>query len=116
MTFSSTGRSSSHNEDVPPVPQLPKGLPMSPLSKPLPVKPRHHSSTDNLRLVAHRLPAPPLRSRKGKGKKAPEALKAPELHHVPQLLPVFTEMVSYIFDLDKTLVLIHSGDAATSSS
>jgi hypothetical protein len=57
-----------------------------------------------------------LKSRKGKGKKAPEALKAPELRHIPQLLPVFTEMVSHMFDLGKTLALIHPGDAATSSS
>jgi hypothetical protein len=41
-----------------------------------------------------------LKSRKSKGKKAPEALKAPELHQVPKLLPVFTEMVSQTFDLD----------------
>jgi len=98
MTFSLTGRSSPHSQAVPPVPQLPKGLPMSPLSKPLPPSPRafklqQHSSTDNLRLAAHRQPAPLLKSRKGKGKKAPEALKAPELRHIPQLLPVFTEMM-----------------------
>jgi hypothetical protein len=42
----------------------------------------------------------PLKSRKGRGKTAPEALKAPELHQVPKLLPVFTEMVSQTSDLD----------------
>jgi hypothetical protein len=99
MTFS---RSSRLSQDLPPVPTLPKGQPMS---KPLPpsprtFKPRQHSSTDDLSLQAQRQMATSLKSRKSKGKKAPEALKAPELHQVPKLLPVFTEMVSQTFDLD----------------
>jgi hypothetical protein len=94
MTFSFSGRSSRTSQDLPPpVPALPKGQPMSAITKPLPqsprsFRPRHHSSTDNLPLQA------PLKSSR-KGKKA-EALKPPELHHIPQLLPVFKEMVRLI--------------------
>ena len=117
MTFSLTGRSSRLSQDPPPVPPLPKGQPLS--TKPLPpspriAKPRRHSSTDNLTLQTQRQAITPLKSRKGKGKKVLEALKAPELHHVPQLLPVFTEMVSKTFILTLTR-LTDIPDAASST-
>lgn len=94
MTFNSSHRS----QDVPPVPPVPK-LPMSSFTKPLPPSPgpaniRKHSSSDNLSIPKPRRAPSPARPRKGKAKKAPETLKSPELHHIPQLLPVFTEMVS----------------------
>jgi len=105
MTFSLSRSSSRNSEDVPPVPSLPKGLPMSPLSKPLTPDPRlfrsrQHSSTHDLPLAAQHQ-AVTLKSRKGKANKAAEALKPPVLHHIPQLLPVFIEMVGRIFDIGK---------------
>ena len=121
MTFSPISRSAK-NPGVPPVPVLPKGLPMSPLSKPLPPSPmplkhRQHSSTDNLSSAARRQAAAPLTSRKGKSKKAQEVLKSPELRHIPQLLPVFTEMVSQtLYSRIRRRALIFSPDAAASSS
>jgi hypothetical protein len=106
MTFSLSRSSSRNSEDVPPVPSLPKGLPMSPLSKPLPPDPRlfrarQHSSTHDLPLAAQHQAVTPLKSHKGKANKAAEALKPPVLHHIPQLLPVFIEMVGRIFDMGK---------------
>lgn len=93
---------SSH--DIPPVPPLPN-FPLSPLTKPLPpspapgrtrptpVAPRPPQSTNPSIQKPRRAPSP-TRSRKGKGKKAAEALKPPPLQHIPTLLPVFTELVS----------------------
>jgi hypothetical protein len=103
MTFSLTSRSSRLSQDLPPVPPLPKGQPKSALSKPLPpsprsFKPRQHSSTDNLASQPQRQMATHLKSRKSKGKNAPRVFKAPELNHIPKLLPVFTEMVSQTFN------------------
>lgn len=97
MTFSSSSRSSRQSRDLPPLPPLPK-LPSSILSKPLPSNP----SPSELQRLSHHLPASnparretsPVRLRKGKNKKSPEAIKPPDLHHIPKLLPVFTEMVS----------------------
>jgi len=100
MTFSLSRSSSRYSQGTPPVPPLPKGLPLSPLSKPLPpsprqIKPRQHSSTDDLPSPAYRHTATPLKSHHGKGKKT-DALKPPELHHIPELLPVFIEMMRHL--------------------
>lgn len=100
MTFSSSSKSRA-NHDLPPVPPVPK-LPLSTMSKPLPPNPglpthRTHSSADHLPVSQPRREPSPPHPRKRRGKKAPEALKPPDLHHLPQLLPVFTEMVSRFF-------------------
>ncbi|KAF9259537.1 hypothetical protein L218DRAFT_990028 [Marasmius fiardii PR-910] len=70
----SLNRSSRHNEDIPPVPPIP-GTPLrTAMSKPLPPSP---------------LPKPPPKNNKRKGRN----LQPPELIHIPQLLPVFKEMI-----------------------
>jgi len=98
MTFSLSGKSSRQSQDLPPLPPLPTPL-NSALSKPSPSssspsKPRQHHPPDHLSITnSARRESSPSRTRKGKGKKAPEALKPPDLHHIPKLLPVFTEMM-----------------------
>jgi Domain of unknown function in PX-proteins (DUF3818) len=88
------------NQDVPPVPPLPDGVssgtPRVAANDPLPSKPPSRPFADQ------KLP-PPLPPRnfeqtstsKGKGKKT-QALKPPELQHIPKLLPIFTELVSQL--------------------
>jgi hypothetical protein len=72
----------SHDSPAPPVPPLPKGS---------------HSAT-TARLPRPSPLSPPsrtlLQTPKIKPKKTPEALKPPELIHLPKLLPIFVEMVS----------------------
>ncbi|KAF7971109.1 hypothetical protein HWV62_22036 [Athelia sp. TMB] len=95
------------HDSAPPVPPLPGKGPLSPLSptqKPLPPSPmvRKHSSTDNFATRTQqqpaspqrrRMPMSPVKSRKRKGRKASEQINAPELQHIPQLLPIFQEMM-----------------------
>lgn len=107
MTFSLSSDSSRRSrQDLPPVPPLPPKSHLSPsspyMTKPLPPSPgplpRKHSSTDHLpprsQQQQRRMPASPIQSRKHKKKADVETMISPELHHVPKLLPVFTEMVS----------------------
>lgn len=99
--------SSRSKQDLPPVPPLPNNIPLSALTKPLPASPAPEKSqptstpvvprppqSANLSVQRPRRAPSPMRPRKGKGKKAPEALKPPHLQHIPTLLPVFTELVS----------------------
>jgi hypothetical protein len=94
MTFSLPGKghSSRHSADMPPppVPALPGQVPLTALQKPLPPDP-FSGTTDHV--VPHKSrPKPssvPLPGRK----KATETLKPPDLEHIPNLLPVFTEIV-----------------------
>ena len=90
--------SASSAPPVPPVPPMFRTHHQSTnswSSKPLPPSPASRSFTN-------RPPPPPskthhvLPKRKTKGKKGSEALKPPELHHIPQLLPVFVEMVRLV--------------------
>lgn len=80
MTFSPKHASSQSHDLVPPVPLIPHN---SYLSKPLPPDPpsRSSPSTPNAK-------TPKLR-------KSNKTLKLPDLHHIPQLLPVFSEIVSH---------------------
>ncbi|TFK55731.1 hypothetical protein OE88DRAFT_1652180 [Heliocybe sulcata] len=97
MTFSHSQRPSRHHDsDAPPLPPLPpKDHLTSPRHKPLPPSPkvpRQRTSVDELR----RRPQPDTRAQ-GKTlqrhKKRPEPVKPPELQHIPQLLPLFVEMM-----------------------
>lgn len=107
------------SHDVPPVPPLPahSKSAQAALSKPLPPSPTSRSSirppVDRaLPATPSRLshaphapasppPPPPPTKKKAKGKKKPaQMLKPPELQHIPQLLPVFTEMVGFILSVD----------------
>ena len=88
----------THDPAVPPVPALPPKNPyVTALSKPQPQSPSPGSSFEHVALspTPSRHREPPPQPRKGKGKKAPETLKPPDLHHIPQLLPVFTELVRH---------------------
>ena len=98
------GRAST--DSAPPVPPLPQGVVSPSFQKPLPPSPAFPlSSSDTMSLesrstggqshlhhgaTASRPPPPKPK----KSKKVKQALKPPELHHIPKLLPVFTEMVS----------------------
>jgi hypothetical protein len=99
MTFSlpGLGHKSTQSADMssPPVPPLPKGMHSAALHKPLPPSPSPNSSAERI-LPMKPILNGPSRSPgyKMKKKKAPEVLKPPKLEHIPQLLPVFTEMVS----------------------
>ncbi|KAK7061740.1 PX-domain-containing protein [Favolaschia claudopus] len=81
----STGRRS---QDSPPVPPLPKSL-IAAMSKPLPPSPSPMSSTEQFAPVPPRPPPPKAKPRK----KRAQAVKPPELQHIPRLLPIFTEMM-----------------------
>ncbi|KAL0579700.1 hypothetical protein V5O48_002330 [Marasmius crinis-equi] len=84
-------RPSRRKEDVPPVPPLPK-TPQTPfhtaMSKPLPPSPAPHTP--------HQTSGSPS-PKNGNRRKKPGALQPPELKLIPQLLPVFKEMVSEVF-------------------
>lgn len=92
-----SGKHNHDNIDVPPVPPLPKNAYVAALSKPLPPSPSPRSSAE------HMPPPPPPKRREPppqttrKSKKAPETLKPPDLKHLPELLPVFTEMVGIFY-------------------
>ncbi|KZT24480.1 hypothetical protein NEOLEDRAFT_1179166 [Neolentinus lepideus HHB14362 ss-1] len=97
MTFSHSHNSLRYDHaSAPPVPPLPPKdhLTLS-RSKPLPpspAPPRQRPSADELRQ------RPPLDARPQpktlqKRKNRPEPIKPPELHHIPQLLPLFVEMM-----------------------
>ncbi|KAJ7638835.1 hypothetical protein FB45DRAFT_1023592 [Roridomyces roridus] len=94
-----------HSHDSPPVPPLPKSLAAA-MSKPLPPSPSPMSAVDapsmsRLPLVKPLPPSPsPLASTstspvptKRPRKRKTEAIKPPDLQYIPQLLPVFREMV-----------------------
>ncbi|KAG7096935.1 hypothetical protein E1B28_004334 [Marasmius oreades] len=79
-------RPSRRSEDVPPVPSMP-GTPRTPLrtamSKPLPPSPVPKHPPNNNSGTS----SPKLNKRKGR------SLQPPELIHIPQLLPIFKEMM-----------------------
>jgi hypothetical protein len=107
MNFAlSLGRRSNASiaSPAPPVPPVPP-VPLIPLqhkstnswsSKPLPPSPISRSSTDRPPPTPSKFNHEP-KQQKAKGKKASETLKPPDLHHVPQLLPIFVEMVCPAF-------------------
>lgn len=85
---------SKSSVDAPPVPPLPGQFPSSPLSKPLPPSPLSGRSSQDSQAKSQRrrLPTPrPHRKRKDKNA---FGLKQPDLKHIPNLLPVFVEIVS----------------------
>lgn len=86
MTFSKSSEQLSPRksvDDPPPVPPLPAYL-----TKPLPPSPSPRSSADHV--------TPPVaNAKKPKLRKTVKAINPPELQHIPQLLPVFVEIVSH---------------------
>jgi len=94
----SLSRRSHDLPPAPPVPPLPLKNPyMAALSKPLPPSPSPSSSAEHVVPSASSRPSsrpnPPQIPKTKKRRKAPVALKPPDLVHIPQLLPVFTEMM-----------------------
>ena len=95
---------SKNSLDAPPVPPLPNGyangsandsrMPLSPLSKPLPASPLNARSSQESQRTPRRRPLPARRTQ-AKKKKAGLDLKSPELRHIPNLLPIFVEIVSF---------------------
>ncbi|KAI0053525.1 hypothetical protein FA95DRAFT_447304 [Auriscalpium vulgare] len=86
-------RSSTDAPPVPPLPPLPKTA-VGSREKALPPRPppQRRETSDELkqkRYVGHDIPLSPKPKKKG----AVDALKYPELSHMPHLLPVFIEMV-----------------------
>lgn len=109
MTFSLKRRSN----DAPPVPPLPPSSKSASggWEKPLPPPPNpngrssaeHESAPPTPSKPNHdRRPPPPKAKAKPKPKKT-TALKPPELQHIPQLLPVFVEMVRFYDISDATV-------------
>ncbi|THH15494.1 hypothetical protein EW146_g4977 [Bondarzewia mesenterica] len=105
MTFTMSGSNGSGSRlaaDVPPpVPPLPKNIPMSARMKPLPPSPsvpsslpRRDTSTERRqrRYSGHNTPSMSM-PRQKKKKKQDDVLKPPDLRKVPDLLPIFLEMV-----------------------
>lgn len=88
---------------VPPVPSIPPAYNQNLWSsKPLPPSPTLRSSTERPPPLPSKTNLEPQKrnataTAKGKGKKVSETLKPPDLQHIPQLLPVFVEMVSSNF-------------------
>ena len=88
---------------VPPVPSIPPAFHQnvaSSWSKPLSPSPTLHSPPEHPPLPPSKVSHEPQKQNakaKGKGKKSPETLKPPDLQHIPQLLPVFVEMVRFIY-------------------
>jgi hypothetical protein len=101
MNFSLNNISlSRRSHDVPPVPSLPATSKSANAGwdKPLPPSPNGRSTFERPPPTPSKLGHEPPKSPgkpKPKAKKA-GALKAPELQHIPQLLPVFVEMVRRI--------------------
>lgn len=93
---------SKNSLDVPPVPPLPSNsgnfhdnkVPHSPLSKPLPPSPLSGRSSQDSQQTPRRRRPPPLPRARPKKKKTGLDLKPPDLLHIPNLLPVFVEIVS----------------------
>ncbi|EPQ59257.1 hypothetical protein GLOTRDRAFT_70534 [Gloeophyllum trabeum ATCC 11539] len=102
MTFSHPSNPRRHDHsNAPPVPPLPPLPPkdhlVSPRDKPLPpspAPPRQRASVDELRRKPHPLPLnrpQPTALQRRKKRLNPD--KQPDLHHIPQLLPLFVEMM-----------------------
>lgn len=92
--------SSQSTPPVPPVPALSRqsSSAVNPYDKPLPPSPMVGSRTSVESTRSQRqpqTPLPQLHPRKGKDNAA--ALTPPELHHIPNLLPIFVEIVSIFF-------------------
>ena len=108
LSLTNLSLSKKSNND-PPVPLLLRSktsYPPVPSSKPLPLDPTPRSAIEELPPPTPSKDAPSLQhqqqqppqpnklSLKTKPKKKPQALKPPELEHIPKLLPVFAEIVS----------------------
>ncbi|EJD01163.1 uncharacterized protein FOMMEDRAFT_89341 [Fomitiporia mediterranea MF3/22] len=89
---------SRNNADAPPVPPLPSYVPQSPLGKPLPPSPLSARSSQDSQISQatprRRAWSSQNRPSKKKKDKAALELKPPELKEIPNLLPIFVEMVS----------------------
>jgi len=81
---------SGKKSDVPPVPSIPRHLPPSPLSQPPPSPAR--SSMEGRSSAQRRPPPVSANAQKRRDKQIP-GLQPPELHHIPNLLPVFVEIM-----------------------
>ncbi|KAA1466392.1 hypothetical protein DENSPDRAFT_831210 [Dentipellis sp. KUC8613] len=99
MSVTSNGGPSRSSGPVPPVPPLPKDIPMSARFKPLPPSPAPAPSPRRLSSdrKQKRYSAQDLSSRMSpkspKQKKTTDMLQPPDLKHTPNLLPVFLEML-----------------------
>lgn len=84
--------------NAPPVPPLPSNLPLSPHLKALPPSPLSARSSQDSQASPSRRRTPPTMStpRKKKKDKAALGLKPPELKEIPNLLPIFVEIVSKV--------------------
>ncbi|TFY60888.1 hypothetical protein EVG20_g7258 [Dentipellis fragilis] len=96
MSMTSNGGPSRSSAGVPPVPPLPKDIPMSARFKPLPPSPalppsprRESSDRKQKRYSAQDLPS----RTSPKQKKSADMLLPPDLKYTPNLLPVFLEML-----------------------
>ncbi|KAI0068870.1 hypothetical protein BV25DRAFT_54101 [Artomyces pyxidatus] len=93
--LTSGGKASRSSVDVPPVPALPNGVQSPARDKAPPVRPpvQKRETSDVVRQTrysGHDVPSTsPSRPKKQRG----EAPKAPELKRVPELLPIFLEMM-----------------------
>ena len=118
---------SKKSNDPPPVPPLLRSktfYPPVPLSKPLPLDPTPQGSKEELPPPPPSKDTPPVQKQqqqqqqqspqaqrnkpssiKNKPKKPPQALKPPELEHIPKLLPVFAEIVSSQSALSATHII-----------
>lgn len=85
---------SSQDSPVPPLPPLPRNTNLANVSKPLPPSPQDFANRagQSVPRIPRSTVSPP---KKRKAKDKPEALKPPELTHIPELLPVFKEMVLF---------------------
>jgi len=120
MNLSLTNLSfSKKSNDAPPVPPLLRSktlYPPVPSSKPLPLDPTPQDAMEELPPPTPSKDAPPVRQQqppqrnkpsiKTKPKKTPpQALKPPELEHIPKLLPVFAEIM-------RPLLLVRKGSSS----
>lgn len=98
--------------DAPPVPALPvKHFPSSPLPKHI-TSPSTRSSMDSATSQRGRppqVPSPALNHHRKKKRKHAAVVKAPDLEHIPKLLPVFVEMVRFTY----LLLLTHLNSCRT---
>ncbi|KAJ6599047.1 hypothetical protein DFH09DRAFT_1129929 [Mycena vulgaris] len=90
-----SGARRSH-DSPPPMPPLPKSL-VAAMSKPLPPSPSTPMSSaqrfPTTPLSARATPPPVVKAKARQRRKRPEVIKAPELQHIPRLLPIFREMM-----------------------
>jgi len=101
-SLTSLGSRKQTADAVPPVPPLPSTpqtaapilMRSSLLSKPLPPSPGSPSRTNHTRSRLQGYSPPQVNKAVDRKKKKESSIKPPELVHIPQLLPVFVELVS----------------------